>query len=87
MNSAETYLLLLLVHVLETFFTPVTLKLLPALAPEVDPALLEGDMPLLEEELAAPSEPFTSTSSPTCLLSFESSPCSWYVVPASSVSE
>lgn len=76
-------MLLPLLQVLEIFFTLVTLKLLPALAPELELAPLLalelGLAPLGDDELAelAPSEPFTSTSSPTCLLSFESLPCSW----------
>lgn len=65
-------------QVLEIFFTPVTLNVLPALLPDVPLVLaLElGLAPLGDEALAEPSEPFIWTSSPTCLLSWESSPCS-----------
>ncbi len=65
------YLPLLLVQVLEIFFTLVTLKALPALLPDAPLVLaLELGLALLGEvALAEPSEPFTWTSSPTCLLS------------------
>ncbi len=85
---------LLLVQVLEIFFTLVTLIVFPALLPDVPLVLLPlvlalelGLVLLGEVLLAEPSEPFTWTSSPTCLLSWASSPCSSYVVPALSVRE
>jgi len=72
-------LLLPLEQVLEIFFTLVTLNALPALAPVELLVLaleLELGLVLLGDALAELSEPFTSTSCPTCLLSWESSPCS-----------
>jgi len=68
-------LLLPLEQVLEIFFTLVTLNVLPALVAEELLLELELGLAPAGDELAAPSEPFTATSSPTCLLSLESSPC------------
>ncbi len=72
-----------MLQVLETFFTLVTLNVLPAPPAEDDPlllgVLLEADDPAdpapleAEEELAVP---FTSTSLLTCEASFEVSPSS-----------
>jgi hypothetical protein len=63
-------------QVLEIIFTLVTLKVLPALAPVELLLALELGLAPAGDELAEPSEPFTWISCPTCLLSFESSPCS-----------
>ena len=71
----NSYLLLPLEQVAEIFFTPVTLNVLPALALEEVLLALELGLAPLGDVLLEPAEPFTSTSSPTCLLSLESSPC------------
>lgn len=73
----NSYLLLPLEQVAEIFFTLVTLNVLPAFALEEVLLALELELGLapLGDVLLELAEPFTSTSSPTCLLSLESSPC------------
>jgi len=71
-------------QVLETIFTLSTFSVCdaPALPEPIEP-LAEPEVPAALEELDG--VPFTFTSCPTCSDSFDVSPESWYVVPASEV--